>query len=386
MGRKLVRKAIELITKLAEYKDDEDDEDEEEGDEDEDETTDDTKKTTDSEGDEEKAKEKEKKKQAAIEKYNTFWKEFGKNIKLGIIEDSANRNKLAKVARWRSSLNSSAWISLDDYVSRKKENQNSIYYMGGEDKEVLMRAPAIQGLLKKEYEVLLLDDPIDEYCMQHLTEYGQLKLVNVAKGDFKLPSDDDQEKKKLKKLRKLYEPLTKWWRTVLKDYIEKVEISTRLVEDPALIVASEHGYSPNMERISRAQAYSSSDKQSPFASSKRILEINPSHPIIKELLERVKDNPDSPDQYTADMATLLYESALLNSGYAIHDVSAFSKKFYKVFNGALGIPQDAKVEEIEIDLDDDEEEPKASSGSKDEEEVNLDADSSHTEKRGDDEL
>ena len=153
-----------------------------------------------------------------------------------------------------------------------------------------MKAPAIQGLLKRGYEVLLLDDPIDEYCMQHLTEYEKAKLVNVAKGDFKLPTDDELEKKKLKKLRKMFEPLTKWWRNVLKDSIEKIEISTRLVEDPALIVASEHGYSPNMERISRAQAYASAEKQNPFMSSKRILEINPSHPIIKELLERVKVN------------------------------------------------------------------------------------------------
>lgn len=339
------------------------------------------KKTTDDENDEEKAKEKEKKKQAAIEKYHTFWKEFGKNIKLGIIEDSANRNKLAKVARWRSSHNVSTWTSLDDYISRKKENQDSIYYMGGEDKELLLKAPAIQGLLKKNYEVLLLDDPIDEYCMQHLTEYEKLKLVNVAKGEFKLPTDDDLEKRKLKKLRKMYEPLTRWWRTALKDYVETVEVSTRLVEDPALVVASEHGYSPNMERISRAQAYSSSDKQNPFMSSKRKLEINPSHPIIKELLERVKDSPDSPDQYTTDMATLLYESALLNSGYSIHDVSTFTKKFYKVFNGALGIPQDAQVEDVEVELDDEDEEPKASSSTpKDEEQVDLDAPSAEETK------
>jgi heat shock protein beta len=383
MGRKLVRKALELITKLSELKSvDEDEEEDEDEEGDEDETTDQTKKTSDDETDEEKEKEK-KKKQAAIEKYNTFWKEFGKNIKLGIIEDAANRNKLAKVARWRSSKNTSSWISLDDYVSRKKDNQDSIYYIGGEDREVLMKAPAIQGLLKKSYEVLLLDDPIDEYCMQHLTEYEKLKLVNVAKGDFKLHSDDDLEKKKLKKLRKMYEPLTRWWRTILKDSIEKVEISTRLVEDPALIVASEHGYSPNMERISRAQAYASAEKQNPFMSSKRILEINPSHPIIKELLERVKDNPDSPDQYTSDMATLLYDSALLNSGYALHDVAGFTKKFYKVFNGALGIPTDAQVEEIEVELDDEEEESKPSSSiPKDEEQVDLDADASKEEDEG----
>jgi len=125
-------------------------------------------------------------------------------------------------------------------------------------------------------------------------------------------------------------------------------------------------------------------------SSKRILEINPSHPIIKELLERVKDNPDTPDQYTTDMATLLYESALLSSGYAIHDIASFSKKFYKVFNGALGIPTDAAVEEVEVELDDEEEETKASSSTpKDAERVDLDEDTpkdSGEEKKHDEEL
>jgi len=144
--------------------------------------------------------------------------------------------------------------------------------------------------------------------------------------------------------------LTEWWRTTLSDYLDKVIISQRLVEDPCVIVGAEHGYDPYMEKITAAQAYSSSDKQHPFMKAKRILEINPSHPAIKELLERVKEGPDSD---TADLATLLYETALLRSGYNLHDPYEFAKRFSKIFNGALGIPKDAKIEDVELDLEDD---------------------------------
>jgi len=388
MGRKLVRKALEMITRLAELKEEDDDEDDADEDNDaadndsKDNEKDDEKDDDKDDKEEEPAKDKEKKKQAAIDKYNGFWKEFGKNIKLGIIEDAANRNKLAKISRWRSSKNVTAWTSLDDYIFRKKENQDSIYYIGGGDKDSILKTPAIQGLIKKGYEVLLLDDPIDEYCMQHLTEYEKTKLVNVAKGDFKMPADSDYEKKRLKKVKEYYQPLTNWWRTVLKEEIEKVEVSGRLTEDPAVIVASEHGYSPNMERISAAQAYASSEKKNPFMSSKRILEINPSHPIIKELLERVKSEGETPDQTTTDMATLLYESALLNSGYVINDPHSFTKRFYKIFNSHLGISQDAQISEVEVDMSEPEEtEPKESTSS-DEEKVDLDADESAAPKSG----
>jgi heat shock protein beta len=106
--------------------------------------------------------------------------------------------------------------------------------------------------LKKGYEVLLLDDPIDEFTFQHLSEYEKKKLMNVAKGEFKFPDDDDSSRKKLKKLKKLYQPLTDWWRKSVDDLLENVAISQRLVDDPCVIVSSEHGQSANMERISKA--------------------------------------------------------------------------------------------------------------------------------------
>ena len=170
-----------------------------------------------------------------------------------------------------------------------KPNQDSIYFIAGESKDVLLKSPAIQALIRSGHEILLLEDPIDEFCMQHLTEYEKKKMVNVAKESFKMPNEDAElAKKRLKKLKKLYQPLTDWWRQTLSDSLESVVISQRLVEDPCVIVASENGYSANMERISKAQAYASTDKQSPYMNTKRVLEINPAHPVIKELLERVK--------------------------------------------------------------------------------------------------
>jgi len=183
-----------------------------------------------------------------------------------------------------------------------------------------------------------------------------------------LPEEED-EKKKMKKLKKMYQPLTEWWRKTLDKFLDTVAVSQRLTDDPCVIVATESGYSPNMERISKAQAYSNPDKSSPYLGAKKILEINPHHPVIKELLDRVKESPDAE---TEELATLLFETALINSGYSLASPTEYAKKFYKLFNGALGLPKDAKVEEIEVNLDDDEDEKKDEKKSDDSEEVKLD--------------
>lgn len=232
-----------------------------------------------------------------------------------------------------------------------KTGQDSIYFIAGESKDVLMNHPALQKLLKKGYEVLLLDDPIDEFTFQHLSEYEKKKLSNIAKGDFKFPDDDDNERKRHKKLKKIFTPLTDWWKKIIPDELEKVEISQRLVDDPCVIVSTEYGQSASMERISKAQAYS--NQQNYNQNSKKILEINPNHPAIKELLERVKDDPD---KETEEYARVLYEGSLVNSGYLVSNPTEFSKRFYNLFNRAIGLGTDAKVTEYEVDLDDDEDE------------------------------
>jgi heat shock protein beta len=290
ISRKSVKKAIEMIKNLAVSKDDDEEE------------------TKDEEKTEEQSNAKQQK---GEEKYLKFWTEFGKNIKLGIIEDPGNRRRLAQLTRWGTSRNSTELTSLDDYISRAKTGQDFIYFLAGDNKETLMKSPILQGLLKRGYEVLLLDDPIDEFCFQHLNEYGKKKLQNVAKGEFRFPDDDDSGRKRIKKLKKMFKPLTEWWSKSIKEHLENVLISQRLVDDPCVIISSEHGHSANMEKISKAQAYSSTNRQQQFVGTKKILEINPSHPLIKELLERVKDNAD---QETEDMARMLTETALINSG------------------------------------------------------------------------
>lgn len=339
MGRRLVKKALEMIEKLgkAQIEEDSDEEDEDTDSSDNEKTTQDQTKTTE---------DREKKLKEKIEKYNRFWTEFGKNIKLGIIEDAANRNKLAKLTRWYTSNSINELSSFDDYIKRMKPNQEHIYYIGGENKEVLMKNPSIQRLLKGGYEVILLDDPIDEFCLQNVYDYEKKMLINVGKGTFIMPTDDETQKKKIKKLKKIYEPLTDWWKNLLKDKLEVVTISERLVDDPCLVVGSVYGYSATMERISKAQAYGPSN---PMASSKRNLEINPGHPVIKELLHRVQN---SADKETEEMATLLYEAALLNSGFSLSDPSEFAAKFFKIFTPAMGISKEAQVEDVEVEIDD----------------------------------
>lgn len=269
-------------------------------------------------------------------------------MKLGIIEDSANRQKLAKLTRWYSSRNTTELTSFDQYIERSKAGQDNIYFIAGDNKDTLLASPVIEGLLKQGYEVLLLEDPVDEFTFQHLNEYEKKKLVNVGKGDFKAPEDDDETRRRFKKLKQIFKPLTDWWRKLCSETVDSVAISQRLVDDPIVVVSSESGHSANMERISRAQAYSNQGSN-PYSSSKKIVEINPHHPAIKELLERVKDDPDAE---TEEMARVLYEAALINSGYAIANPKDFSKRFYRLYNSALGISRDAPIEQYEVELED----------------------------------
>jgi len=289
--RRLVRKVLDMIRRLAVAEDDELPE-----------SKDDMSETEK----EELEKKKEEKKKELQDRYVKFWEQFGKNVKLGIIEDAGNRNKLAKLARFYSTHDKDNLTSLDDYIDRAKKSQNEIYFLSGEGKDAILSSPLIQGLIKRNYEVLLLDDPIDEYTMQHLAEYEKKKLVNIGKGDFKFP-EDDEDKNRIKKLKKMYQPLTEWLKTQYKDKADQVNVSLKLVNDPMAIVSSEHGYSASMERINKAQAFANKDRSQVFNQMKKVVEINPYHPFIRELLERVKSEAD---QDTEEAAKLLYEVSL----------------------------------------------------------------------------
>jgi heat shock protein beta len=296
MSKKLVRKIIALMNRIAAESSDEDTEEEEEVKE------------------EDKKEEKKKENKKNDNKYLKFYENFGKNIKLGIIEDSSNKSRLAKLLRFYSSRNPKNLISFDEYIKKMKPKQDVIYYLAGEEKETLRMSPLIQKLIEKDIDVLLLDDPIDEFCIQNLGEYEKRKLKNVARGDIKFFDDDEKEKSRERKVKEAFQPLIDWWKKKLGNDIEKVVVSNRLTDTPCIVVSSDFGQTANMERIQKAQAFSNPDRgQQNLLGGRKILEINTSHPAIKELLRRIKENPDLQEE-TKDVADLLYESALLASG------------------------------------------------------------------------
>lgn len=246
-----------------------------------------------------------------------FWKEFSTNIKLGVMEDHSNRTRLAKLLRFYSSNSEKDMTSLAEYVERMKEKQDAIYFMAGTSRKEVETSPFVEKLIKKGYEVLYLIEPVDEYCMQSLPEFEGKKFQNVAKEGLKI-GDSEKQKKKTEELEKAYEPLLKWFKDDgLKDLIEKAAISQRLHESPCALVASSYGWSGNMERIMKSQAYAKQNDPSNeyYANQKKTLEINPGHPLIKELLKKVEANKD--DQTAKDMARLLFETATLRSGFII---------------------------------------------------------------------
>ncbi|KAJ1163596.1 hypothetical protein NDU88_004052, partial [Pleurodeles waltl] len=228
-------------------------------------------------------------KKIAEDKYNEkFWKEFGTNVKLGVIEDHSNRTRLAKLLRFQSS-HSSELTSLEQYVERMKEKQDKIYFMAGTSRKEAESSPFVERLLKKGYEVIFLIEPVDEYCIQALPEFDGKRFQNVAKEGVKF-DESEKTKEAREALEKEYEPLLNWMKDkALKDKIEKAILSQRLTDSPCALVASQYGWSGNMERIMKAQAYQTGKDISTnyYASQKKTFEVNPRHPLIKDMLRRV---------------------------------------------------------------------------------------------------
>ncbi|KAK4778537.1 hypothetical protein SAY86_006065 [Trapa natans] len=316
--KKLIRKALDMIRKIAE--------------EDPDESTDRDNKDVEKSGEED-----EKKGQ-----YTKFWNEFGKSIKLGIIEDATNRNRLAKLLRFETTKSDGKLTSLDQYISRMKSGQKDIFYITGSSKEQLEKSPFLERLKKKNYEVIFFTDPVDEYLMQYLMDYEDKKFQNVSKEGLKLGKDS-----KDKDLKESFKDLTKWWKTALaKDNVDDVKVSNRLDNTPCVVVTSKYGWSANMERIMQSQTLSDA-KQQAYMRGKRVLEINPRHPIIKELRERVVTNPE--DENVKQTAQLMYQTALMESGFLLNDPKDFASRIYDSVKTSLNISPDATVEEEDLE-------------------------------------
>merc|ERR1712224_635788 len=314
------------------------------------------------EEEEEKEKKEEKKDKKDEESgWSKFYKEFAKNLKMGCYEDDSNRSKLSKLLRFQTSKSEGKEISLDKYLDRMAESQESIYYMSGESIDIMDKAPAMQIFKKKELEVLMLSDHLDEPCIQKLADYEGKKFVSIQKADVKL-DETEEEKKRFTKLKDMYKPLTDWWKETLTELtekgamkdagvkVEKVEVSKRLTESPVVVVTSQFGYSAQQEKIMMAQAFQNKDQLS-MMSGRKTLEINPNHPVVADLL-----NKDKEDKAALDTAQVLFQTALIESGYEFADPSALVNRVYRLMSKELGVDPDAPLKEVEVPEGEEEEE------------------------------
>merc|ERR1719373_884199 len=328
ISKKLTRKSLDLLRKLAEAEegsDDDDDEDYDDEDEDEEE--------------EEDAAEPEK-----STKYTEFWGEFGKSIKLGVIEDSKNRKKLLNLLRFPTTASATP-VSLQSYVDRMKDGQENIYFISAASLDEARDSPFLEQVTKKGFEVVFFVDNLDEYM--NLNEFDDFTLQAITKEGLDL-NEGRGAKKYMEEKEEEFEDLTEWLKELYGDKVTKVTLSNRLEETPMIIVTTKYGYSANMERIARGQAFGT--KQPTKAS--KILEVNFRHPVIQGLKEQIVDDAEA----AQDLAQLLFDSALLQSGFVIEadSIQTFASRVDRIVRNGLGVDLEAEVEPMPEFADDEE--------------------------------
>ncbi|URE35750.1 Heat shock protein [Musa troglodytarum] len=258
------------------------------------------------------------------EDYKKFWENFGKLLKLGCIEDSGNHKRLAPLLRFYSSKSEEELISLDQYVENMGENQKAIYYLATDSLKSAKTAPFLEKL------VLYLVEPIDEVAIQNLQSYKEKKFADISKEDLELGDEDEVTEREDKQE---YNLLCDWMKQQLGDKVAKVQISKRLSSSPCVLVSGKFGWSANMERLMKAQTLGDTSSLE-FMRGRRILEINPEHPIIKDLNAACKNDPSSTEAKRA--VDLLYDTALISSGYIPDSPAELGNKIYEMMGIALG--------------------------------------------------
>eukprot|EP01024_Parvocaulis_polyphysoides_P014374 TRINITY_DN1589_c0_g1_i1.p2 TRINITY_DN1589_c0_g1~~TRINITY_DN1589_c0_g1_i1.p2 ORF type:complete len:331 (+),score=72.74 TRINITY_DN1589_c0_g1_i1:3-995(+) len=293
-------------------------------------------------------------------KYQTFWENFGRFVKFGIIEEQAadnqsNKERLASLLQFPSSKSGDNSTSLDEYIGRLKENQKTIYYVSADNKEQAKSSPFVEKLENRDIEVLYLTEPVDEVMILNLTKYKDMEFTDVSREELKL-DEDEQEKDKLEEKEKEYDDLLKFMKNSLGDQVEKVVVSQRLTDSPCILVTSKFGWSANMERIMKAQQMSD-QKSSEYMKGKKILEINTDHELIQGLAQLVSSAKEENIQRANGVVEVVYQTALLTSGFQIDKPKIYSLQVYTLIAALMGEltkdveegEDDEEVEEVEAE-------------------------------------
>ncbi|GAA5923818.1 heat shock protein Hsp90 family protein [Sporobolomyces koalae] len=280
----------------------------------------------------------------------------GTALKIGAIEelDPKNKDKMIKLLRFESSHESSdesgsQMVGLEEVVERRKTGQNSIFYISGagQTKADLEKSPFVESVLARGYEVLYFTEPVDEMLASSLKSFQNMKFVDCAKEGFKF-GDEDEDDDEEKSLRVTFKPLVEYLKTELAQFVDKVDISTRLVSSPCLVTASTYGYTGNMERLIAAQ--NNGNDQSNFMlnfakQQKKHFELNPRHPLVERLLEKVEDANDDPELAAElkETVQILWQTALLKSSYTIPDPSEYFSRIEQLLRKSLGVSETAQA-------------------------------------------